>query len=127
MAFQVNERVSSRLSGVFKDEAGNVLGSGDMTNIVVTFYDKSTGGIINEIDEHPLFPTGDPTSDRPVATLDEDGNFIMTWGPLSNALINATIVGSELHVILLKWTYLGGGRTGRQEIFLAVKNLAQVP
>jgi hypothetical protein len=118
MAHQVNEQVTALLTGIFKDEAGNLLGSANMTALVGTLYDRKTGTVINGFNEKNLLNANG-------GTLDGSGNFSLLLTPADNAIVDQSVVGSEVHVLLLAWEY-SGGKKGKQEIEIAVKNISKV-
>jgi hypothetical protein len=43
----------------------------------------------------------------------------------SHDIVDQSVVGSEVHVLLLAWEY-SGGKKGKQEIEIAVKNISKV-
>jgi hypothetical protein len=118
MAFEVNEKTTSRVTGVFRDEANAVIGTTEMTTLVATLYDKVAGTIINSRDEQDVLNTNG-------GTLDASGNFTIQLDVADNIILDQTNV-YEVHVLLLEWTYDSGAKGGNQEIELYVVNLANV-
>ncbi|MFN0159284.1 MAG: hypothetical protein ACKVRP_14585 [Bacteroidota bacterium] len=97
MAYEINEGVSAMLSGVFKSDSGSLVGSGQMTTVVATLYDKTSGSIINSRNKQSVLGANG-------GVLDVSGSFTLDLSPLDNPILNATITGAEHHVLLLEWT-----------------------
>lgn len=120
MVHELNEGVSATLTGVFKSDTGSLIGSGQMSTLSATLYDKVSGSIINSRNKQNILNTNG-------GTLDGSGNFAFEFLPADNAILTASIAGAEHHVLLLEWTYQGGAKAGKQEFQMAVRNLSKVP
>ena len=126
---EIPEESTARLTGLFKDEAGVVIGSAQMTGIVGTLYDKATGmyfernALLETFNKILIWPI---TNYEYPPTLDASGNFVLILGPRQNKVITPGMVGSELHILLLEWTYSGGSQ-GKEEFAVPVRNIAKVP
>jgi hypothetical protein len=118
MAFQVNEQSTALLSGIFTDEAGAVVGSGEMDTIKATLYNRSNEQIINSRNEQDILNANG-------GTLDVSGNFTFTFDPADGEIIN-TEEPYEVHILLLEWTFASGTKGGNQQVELTVMNLPYV-
>lgn len=118
MAFEVNEKTSSRLTGIFKDETGAVVGSSGMVSIAATLTDKVTGAVINSRSSQDVLNANG-------GTLDADGNFVLTFAPGDHEIQNQAL-DYEVHVLLLDWVFASGAKGGTEEQDIYVHNLSNV-
>jgi len=118
ITYQVNEGSSAKLTGVLKDQAGNLLGSAGVASLTAELYDKNTDTSIFGVKDILNVNGGE---------LDSVGNFAYTFAPSDNAIVTAGVRGYERHILLVEWSYDGGSKAGKQEFEVAVKNLSHVP
>lgn len=115
---EIAEKATALLSGIVEDEAGNPLGSGSLTTLTLTLYDKVSGSIINN-------RTAQNALNQNGVTVDGSGGLVFTMTPADNPILNDTLE-KEVHVALFEWTWSGGAKAGKYEIYLTIKNLAKV-
>lgn len=59
-------------------------------------------------------------------TVDAQGNFSFKFSPADNAIQDQATVGSELHILLIEWTYQSGNDAGKQEFQVGVRNVGMI-
>ena len=117
---QVNERVTTRITGTITDEAGDALGADDLTTLVLTIYSAITGDIINSVDGVDILNTGRGSFTGSAFTL--------TLTPADNQIVDSTPIGEfEVHYLLIEWTWASGVKAGNQVIRLDVLSMLKVP
>ena len=112
--FEVGDGVSANVSGRFVDHLDAAIGSSRMTTLTSTLRDNVSGQVIGGRENLSVLNANG-------GTLDVSGNFSMDLDPEENDLIDAAIVGAELHVLSLSWTYDGGAKKGGKIVGIAVK------
>jgi hypothetical protein len=117
MTDSVPEKATVRLSGVLKDELGNLIAAAGLTSLKLSLYLSSTKGIINSRNDQSILNTNG-------GSLDGSGNFSLTLRALDNAMISSAPF--EWHVAEISWVYNTGTDTGRGEIWYKVENFAKV-
>lgn len=115
---EIAEKTTVKLGGSVKDEGGNLLGSGALTTLTLTLYDKASGSIINNRSAQDVL-------NQNGVTVDGSGAFTFTMTPADNPILNDTLE-KEIHVALFQWTWAVGAKAGKYEIYLTIKNLAKV-
>lgn len=119
-SIRVNELASFSYSGTLKDENGVIIGPTDLTTLTFTLYDQDTNTIINSHNDQNALNANNWT-----LTSASSGN--LTW--LAKGADNPIVDDSketEVHILLLKWTY-GTGLQGNKCVAIRVVNIVRIP
>jgi hypothetical protein len=114
----IDERTTQRITATMKDEAGAVLPAASVTACTFTLYVLGSLAIINSRDDVNILNANG-------GTWGAAGEFALELVPADNAIADAAL-SYEDHVALIEWTYTGG-KQGREEVVLTVRNMAKVP
>lgn len=116
---QVPEKSTARITGVLKDEAGNVITAASLTTLTLTLYVLGfPSQIVNSRDAQNVLNANG-------VTVDASGNLVWTMTPADNAIIDVTN-DVETHIALFQWTWNAGAKAGRSEIAIPIVNLDKV-
>ncbi len=119
MLFEVNEECTFRITGTLLDEMMQPVPV-QGTSINATLYDKASGEIINGRDHQDIKNTNG-------GSLGADGAFAFVGDPEDSVIVDPTVRGSELHILLIEWGYQVNSKRGKMEVQIAVRNLSKVP
>jgi len=114
---KVEEANTCRLRMVLKDPTVSpavAIPGSSIATATFTLYDYASSAVINERDHQDIS-----------ADIDESGVVVIDLDPADNAIIGAGDEPEELHVALVEFTMLSGGRTVRfsQDIGLVVEDI----
>ena len=110
----VYEKSTAEFTATVQDENGTAIGSGSLTTLTLTLFDKLTNSIINSRnDQNVLNANG--------VTVSAQGALVWTMDPLDNQILNAELK-NEKHVAMFKWTWSAGAKAGFYLFLIEVEN-----
>ena len=110
--FSVNQGSTFLYQATLKDETGTGIPAASLATFILTYYDFTTGQIINgRAAQNILNANG--------VTINASGNVAWTGTP-SDSVVVSNRYAEELHVALLQWTY--GSKGGSYRMGLLIQN-----
>lgn len=107
-------------TGVLKDENGDPLPAASVTTLRLWLYAlDGARTIINSVSNLNILNMGR-------GTLDSSGNLAIELLPADMAIVDSSKT-TEVHVMLIRFTYAGGVKAGAHEVEFPVKNLVKLP
>lgn len=115
----VKEDSTYRVSGVFEDEAGEVIPDSDLTSLRFWLYDH-LGVVINGRDDVNCLNTG-------IGSVDSEGNFTLTLSPEDNPIVGPNSDHFERHLLVVEWRWALDVKKSHENIYLLVRNDSKIP
>lgn len=115
----VKEDSSFQITGVFKDEAGEVVPADDISSLRFWLYDHEEE-VINSREDVDILNTGP-------GTVDDEGNFALTLSPDDNPIVDPSSHRFERHLLVVEWTWALGLKKSHENIYLIVQNDRKIP
>lgn len=116
-SYEIKERSSALIVGVLKDENGTPLPASQIITLRATLYNLTTGTILNSRNAQDIKNVNG-------GSVDENGNFSLHLSAIDNIVEDTTIIGFEIHMLVIEWTY-GASKTGKETYELRVENLSR--
>ena len=116
--FTVREKTTRRYTAVLKDETGAAIGSGTLSSLKLTLYNKADGSIINTRNQQNVLNANG-------VTVDSSGNLTWTMDPADNPVIDA-VKDYEEHVALFEIGWSGDAKKNNHEVIIRVENVNKI-
>lgn len=118
VVFSVRERTTRRYTAVLKDETGAVIGSGTLSSLKLTLYNRADGSIINTRNQQNVLNANG-------VTVDASGNLTWTMDPADNPIVDATLSYEE-HVALFEIGWSSDAKKNNHEVIVRVENVNKI-
>jgi len=116
--FNVREKTTRRYTAVLKDETGAAVGSGSLSSLKLTLYNKVDGAIINTRNQQNVLNLNG-------VTIDASGNLTWTMDPADNPIIDTTLSYEE-HVALFEIGWAADAKKNNHEVIIRVENVNKI-
>ncbi len=116
--FNVREKTTRRYTAVLKDETGTAIGSGTLSSLKLTLYNRADGSIINTRNQQNVLNVNG-------VTVDSSGNLTWTMDPADNPVIDAA-KDYEEHVALFEIGWSSDAKKNNHEVILRVENVNKI-
>ena len=116
--FNVREKTTRRYTAVLKDETGAAVGSGSLSSLKLTLYNKVDGAIINTRNQQNVLNLNG-------VTVDASGNLTWTMDPADNPIIDTTLSYEE-HVALFEIGWSSDAKKNNHEVIIRVENVNKI-
>jgi len=116
--FNVREKTTRRYTAALKDETGAAIGSGALSSLKLTLYNRADGSIINTRNQQNVLNANG-------VVVDSDGNLTWTMEPADHPIVDATLSYEE-HVALFELGWSSDTKKNNHEVIIRVENVNKI-
>ena len=116
--FTLREKTTRRYTAALKDETGAAIGSGTLSSLKLTLYNRADGAIINSRNQQNVLNLNG-------VTVDASGNLTWTMDPADNPIIDAALSYEE-HIALFEIGWASDAKKNNHEVILRVENINKI-
>jgi len=117
--FHVREKTTRRYTAALKDETGAAVGSGALSSLKLTLYNRADGSIINARNQQNVLNANG-------VVVDSGGNLTWTMEPADSPIVDATLSYEE-HVALFEIGWSSDAKKNNHEVIIRVENVNKIP
>jgi hypothetical protein len=114
------EQTTPLYTATLVDETMTPVPAASLATLRLTFYTIDAAGAVHYINSR----NNQNVLNANNCTIDANGLFTWQLQVADTSMIEA--IPNETHIALITWTWAGGAKTGRHELHIVIKNLAEV-